>query len=165
MQFALGAIERVLARVELAGGNLDRHAVNGGAVLTHQYDLAALGQCHNGRRTRMANDIAGAAVTVGQLNLKTVDVEDLALPGALLRKNLLVQLGIVRVVVAQHQRRLVSDLATRLALGVPIHAAVLFDDLRVHELFVLLVHPSHSSRILGIPGVAAAQRAQADVVT
>ena len=43
----------------------------------------------------------------------------------------------------QHQRRLVSDLATRLALGVPIHAAVLFDDLRVHELFVLLVHPSH----------------------
>ena len=35
-------------------------------------------------------------MTVGQLNLKTVDVEDLALPGALLRKNLLVQLGIVR---------------------------------------------------------------------
>lgn len=103
----------------------------------------------------MANDVAGTAVAVGQLNLKTVDVEDLALPGALLRKNLLVQLGIVRVVVAQHQRRLVSDLATRLALGVPIHAAVLFDGLRVHELFVLLVHPSHPSRTLGIPGVAA----------
>ena len=90
MQLALGAIERVLARIELAGGNLDRHAVDGGAILTYQHDLAALGQCHNGRRTRMANDIAGAAVTVGQLNLKTVDVEDLALPGALLRKNLLV---------------------------------------------------------------------------
>ena len=65
MQFALGAIERVLAWIELTGGNLDRHTVDGGAVLTHQYDLAALGQCHNGRRTRMANDIAGAAVTVG----------------------------------------------------------------------------------------------------
>ena len=90
VQFALGAIERILARVELAGGNLDRHAVDGGAVLTHQHNLAALGQRHNGRRTRMANDVAGAAVAVGQLNLKTVDVEDLALPGALLRKNLLV---------------------------------------------------------------------------
>ena len=100
MQLALGAIERVLARIELAGGNLDRHAVDGGAVLAHQHNLAALGQCHNGRRTRMANHIAGAAMAVGQLDLKTVDVEDLALPGALLRKNLLVQLGIVRVVVA-----------------------------------------------------------------
>ena len=90
VQLALGAIERILARVELAGGNLDRHTVDGGAVLTHQHNLAALGQRHNGRRARMSNHIAGAAVTVGQLNLKTVDVEDLAFPGALLRKNLLV---------------------------------------------------------------------------
>ena len=51
MQLAFGAIERVLAWIELAGGNLDRHAVDSGAVNARETGIDS-----GSRATGLSND-------------------------------------------------------------------------------------------------------------
>ena len=105
VQLALGALERVLARIELAGGQLDRHAIERGAVLAHERDLARLGKRHDGGGPMMAHDVTTGRMAVRQLHLQRVDIEDLAGPRKLLGQDLLVQTGIALIVVAEHERR------------------------------------------------------------
>ena len=124
MQLATGAIQRILARIELAGGNLHRHPIKRGAVLADEDDLARLRQSHNGGGAGMADDVAAGAATIGQLNLKRANVQDLAAPRGLLRQDLLVQLGVAGVLVAQHQRRLLIH-------GLLVNHIIVLDDLRI----------------------------------
>ena len=99
-------LQRVLAGIELAGGNLDRNAVDGRAVLADQDDLAALGERHHGRCAGMPYQVTAGHATVGELDLSAADIQEPALPGLLLRDDALMQARVAGVVVAQDERGL-----------------------------------------------------------
>ena len=102
-QLAAGAVERVLAGVKLAGGDLHRHAAERRAVLPHQADAPVVGERHDRHGAGVAHHVADGLATVGQPHAQAVDVEDAAAPGDVLRRHVLGEGGVSRVVVAQHE--------------------------------------------------------------
>ena len=127
-KLAVGAIERVLAWVELARGDLHGHATQGRTILTHQADAAIVGKGHDGHGARMANHVAQRRAPVGQPHAQAVDVKDATLPDRVLGHDLLANVHIAWVIIAEHQAathglaRLVGALLAAIAIkGVGLH--------------------------------------------
>ena len=99
----MGAFERILAGVELSGGNLDRHAVERRTELAHQADAPVLRQRDDCHGAGMAHHVADGVAPVGQGHPETVDVEDAAGPDDILRSGRLGERRVAGVLVPEHQ--------------------------------------------------------------
>ena len=76
MQFAFGGQEPVLVHaVELAGGYLQKHLLDGRAVLAHQVGIAILVHGQHGAGAHVQGHLALGELAVGQFGGQVVDVQ------------------------------------------------------------------------------------------